>query len=1246
MTKSSFLKYTLPFFTAWIGLTAGLNAQVNNPRVTNTAFLEKNGIELREKSTAQRTVALARAKEKGWPVSIRRQNGRILVLQRIDALGLPIYYATDNNALSAITTGTNTLYTGGSLGLSLSGSSLTGTKAALWDGGAVLTNHIEFGTGRVEIKDNTTATSTHSTHVAGTMIASGINAAARGMAYALPKLSSFDFTNDNAEMSANAATLLISNHSYGVIAGWDLNTDVSPQRWEFYGRAGANEDYKFGYYDDDAAAWDRICYNAPYYLPVKSAGNNRSVNGPAVGATYYRYNTAGTFINAGPRPTGISSNNGYDIISTSGNAKNILTVGAIGPLSGGPASASTAAITSFSSWGPTDDGRIKPDLVGNGSNVTSTSDASVNAYITYSGTSMAAPNVSGSLLLLQELYSQKNNGAFMRAATLKGLAIGTAADAGNAGPDYIYGWGLLNMQEAATLILDNGTKSRMTENALAQGQSQDLVVIASGNGPLKATISWTDPAANPVTTENALNNPIARLVNDLDLRVIQGSSTFTPWILNPASPSTAATKGDNFRDNVEQVLIADAVPGRSYTIRVSHKGTLQSGPQAYSLILSGIGGSNYCSSAPTSSADSKITNFSLSNINNTTATGCSTYSDFSSMSINLEKGVSYPLSLSLGTCGNNFNKVAKIYADWNGDGDFTDAGELIGTSTVISAAGTYTTTITVPGNVNPEHYSLLRVVLVETSDAGTVNPCGNYAKGETQDYRIKFLTPAVDPGIKAIVDPTATLCANTAQTVKVTLKNYGAQAVSNLPVMVVVRENTTIVATLIGTFTGTLASMAESSFLLPGSFNAEAGKSYSITASITQAGDADAGNNQLSTNVQVNMPPIVSADSKAYFCNSFNSYALTSSGQGTVYWYKTANATVPFAYGSAVTTMEAPENNTYYAGLNDYRSEAGPKTKATFPSGNYNSFDPAVLVTTLAPVVIESARLYIGNSGRIKFSVINGLGVEVSSNTLSVTATRTTPAAGESTNDANDQGQVYPLNLTFPTAGNYTITLEYFDGATIFRNYPVTTQYPYASALDLLKITGNTAATNSGAYYYYFYDIKVKSTGCSSTEKIAVPLTSSTITNINGELSVSGTGTYQWYLNGVLITGATAKTYKPLQNGKYTVDVTVSGGCVLRSGEYTYTNISTNAGELDINLKAYPVPTDGELNLNFSIPVEGDFTIVLSNMMGQQVFKESRANYLGFFSTRIKMNHLTNGVYILTVRSGNKKFSRKVTLIK
>jgi hypothetical protein len=1245
-----FLTITLFFLVSFTSYAQILN------KATNVAFLRENAAVLQEKIDINRQAAFSLAKEKGWETLRVTKSGAVIALQGVDELGLPIYYITDNNTTAAATTRTSKLYSGGGLGLTLSGSTIPNDKVAIWDGGAILTTHTEFATARIKAKDNGTTISSHATHVAGTIMASGIYAAAKGMAFGLPQLSAFDFNSDVAEMSANAATLLISNHSYGSLAGWQYNSDVTPARWEFYGSAGTNEDFKFGYYNSATRDWDQICYNAPYYLPVKSAGNARNENGPAVGEPYYRYNTSGVMASAGNRPEGIYSNNGYDIISTYGTAKNILTVGAINPLPFGPTSTASIQISGFSSWGPTDDGRIKPDLVGDGVNLTSTTSSGTTAYATLSGTSMSSPNVSGSLVLLQELYSQKNAGAFMRSATLKALVLGTATEAGaNPGPDYIYGWGLLNVEEAAKAILSKNAKSLINESNLAQAATQTINMVASGNGPLIATICWTDPEATPVSTATALDNTSLRLVNDLDISIKDDqNNTYRAWVLDPSNPSAAATTGDNFRDNVEQVYIANAIPGKNYTITISHKGTLVRGPQAFSLVVTGIGGAMYCASAPSSASDSKITNFKLSSIDNTSGPGCTTYSDFTSKTINLERGKTYPLSLTLGTCGANFDKIAKVFIDWNGNGDFNDNEELIATSNVINATGSFTTNITVPETVNVNNFSLLRVVLTETNTATAVSPCGTYAKGETQDYRVNFVNPALDVSLKTLVNPIAAICANTDQKVTLTLKNNGTQTLTSIPITVSITENSTLIATLNATFTGSLSYLNEVDFTLPTGFNAQAGKTYSLTANTNLTGDVVTSNNQILANFQVSIAPVASTGT-AFLCTNLNSYTLSAdaAASSTVFWYKNLNDINPIAFGRATTTTTTPNtNNGYYAGINDFKADIGPKTKSEIGDGGYNQFTPGISVSTLVPITLESARLYIGNSGQIRFTAVNNSGIAVSSVLLNVTATKTVPATGVAVNDPADQGHVYTLNLALPSAGNFTINIEYLNGATIFRNNNASavTAYPYQTTLNLFSITGNTAELDGNpnyfkGFFYYFYDLKVKAGGCLGGSRLEVKLNTPIISQTGNILNSSAQTGNQWYLEGELIAGATNANFTPLKNGKYTVDVLTASGCLMRSNEFVVTSVKIK-NPTGIDLKAYPVPTKSDLTLSFEVAQKEKVKIQISNLLGQVVFTEDKINFTGIYTNKINLSAFSGGIYLLNVQVGSKMYTRKISVVK
>ena len=1196
---------------------------------------------------ASHTRALALAPTHNWFVRRQIKNGGIITLQGVNKLGFPIYLRTDNNIIAAATTGTNLVQPGGSLNLNLSGSStaLNG-KLAIWDGGSVYAAHQEFAGKTITIHDNSGIID-HATHVSGTMLAKGVYAPAKGMAFNASTLQSYDFDNDVAEMTKAASGLLLSNHSYGDIAGWDFD-DVANQ-WDWYGLPGDTVDYKFGFYDERTMQFDSIAFSAPHYLIVESAGNSRAYNGPDIGQDYYGFKslTDQTFVDKGPRPATISSNSGYDIIATTGNAKNILTVGAINPLPYGPSTSSAISIASFSSWGPTDDGRVKPDIVGDGVNLLSTGSSSPTSYIVLSGTSMSAPNVTGSLYLLQEYYEQQNNGKFMRAATLKGLACHTAFDAGNVGPDYIYGWGLLDMKKAAQALADNGTKSLVQENILQQGAKQTFNVTASGNGVLAATISWTDPAGTP-TAEGTINSRVPKLVNDLDIRVSDGTNIFLPWILDPDNPSAAAKTGDNHVDNVEQVYVAGAVAGRAYTITVTNKGTLKGGSQNYSLIVTGIGGAAYCASGPLSNADSRVNNVTFSNINYTQTSGCTTYSDHTNLTAQLEQGKTYPLSITLGTCGANFNKAAKVYIDYNNDGVF-EANELVATTGIINATGTYSTNVTIPATVVPGNYSIMRVVLTETGDTSVIKPCGNYAKGETQDYRVQFLQTSIDAGITAIVNPAASgSCAGTPQ-VTVTLKNYGGVAISNIPVTVNITAPDNTVTTIKQTYTGTLQPLEEDNFTLNSTFNAVAGATYTIVALTSLAGDAVSTNNQATQTVVVSQPP-TPGNLSAYYCVDSKQYQLAGSGDGELLWYQNIGDATPLAYGSPALVTSPPVNNTYYAGLNDFTGTVGPANKNVFTGGGYNQFTPYVTVTTKIPVVIQSARLYIGNSGKITFTVGDVNGETVSSTTIDAIATRTNPQPGAVADDPNDPGAVYNLNLLLPAAGTYYINISYDNNATIYRNNKGITGYPFTAG-GIFSITGNGASdsatdtTTYKGYYYYFYDMKVKSAGCASAARQPVVISKPMITQSGTVLSSNFTSENQWYSGSGQIAGATNATYTPTKSGTYSISVTLANGCRIVSDSYVYVMPGGGKGSnSDIGLVIFPIPANNLLNVVFGAKNSDNLTLTLINAAGQTVYTSQQTVTAGNIAAAINVANIPAGSYVLKLLLGQKSYDNKVVI--
>ncbi|TAE89621.1 MAG: PKD domain-containing protein, partial [Bacteroidetes bacterium] len=161
----------------------------------------------------------------------------------------------------------------------------------------------------------------------------------------------------------------------------------------------------------------------------------------------------------------------------------------------------------------------------------------------------------------------------------------TADEAGNIGPDYRFGWGLMNTASAVRFINDSNY-NRLQERTLNNGQSQSLQFSADAGKPLRITICWTDVSGDPVSA-NFLDNSTRMLVNDLDIRLVRNSDNtlFNPYILDPANPNAAATTGDNIRDNVEMIHLAAPQAG-NYTLTISHKGLLSGSNQKFSLLIS------------------------------------------------------------------------------------------------------------------------------------------------------------------------------------------------------------------------------------------------------------------------------------------------------------------------------------------------------------------------------------------------------------------------------------------------------------------------------------------------------------------------------------------------------------------------------------------------------------------------------------------------------------------------------------
>jgi hypothetical protein len=632
----------------------------------------------------------------------------------------------NGNATSALVSNVTPLFSA-PYGLSGKGVILSSFELAAADG-----SHKEFG-GRLDVHASGGIASDieHATHTSGTMIASGVDPAARGMA---PQATMVQFNARDGFLTPKskvAATYhaVADNNSWGFVFGWTQD-DSADWVW--------NEGDEFiAGYDDTCAALDHIT-RASELLFVHSAGNEGNNPGPGLTpfvhyhvdddgdadkSKVYCYSANGSGTDCPTQCSGAqceilhhATHNPYGSLGMTAAAKNVIAVGATD---------SQKTVASFSSRGPTRDGRIKPDLTARGLGTYST--VPNNTYARKNGTSMAAPVVTGITALFTEQWRLLFNGANPSAATIKTVLIAGADDVGLPGPDFTYGFGFTNAQAAIDLIrADNNTGSRIRTGQLTQGQSFEVPIAVGTAGPLRVVAGWSDPEVLNLTPVDVSLNA---LVNDLDLKVIDpNGNTVLPYVVDASQPTTPATRGVNILDNTEEVEIANAAPGTYRAVLTAKRMGGVDPAQQFVLVTKG---GAMGQAAPTCSDlyepnDTEATSFgSLVRGTTIAARVCSaTDADFYNVRVNSSGVVSFTVTAS--------DTPLKV----------TILGSGIVPNTVTLAAGETRTISTNAGNGTGQPINPASVVVVKVEANGSV--------GSTGGYTLTPAYPAIAPRGRAV----------------------------------------------------------------------------------------------------------------------------------------------------------------------------------------------------------------------------------------------------------------------------------------------------------------------------------------------------------------------------------------------------------------------------------------------------------------------------------------------------------------
>jgi hypothetical protein len=785
-------------------------------------------------------------------------------------------------------------------------------------------------------------------------------------------------------------------------------------------------------------------------------------------------------------------------------------------------------------------------------------------------------------------------------------------------------------------------------------------VIASGNKPLKATLAWTDVKG---TIETSLNDTTRRLINDLDLKITKDSITYYPWKLNPKVPEDPASKQINSVDNVEKAEIDSTLVGTSYTITVNHKNNLVRGQQAYSLIISGAGGTAYCTSSATSAAGTRMDSVTIAS-KVFANTGTKQYIDNSNIIINAESNGTLPISIKLGSTDASDNtRFLKVFIDYNNNGVFED------TETALTSAalknGTYTGVINFPSNLVIGKITKLRMVVTETDASANVKACGNYTNGETQDYTLKVINPTNDLQISEIVNPIAGLAKRDNQYITAKIVNLGSTAQTNLPLSLVVKKGSTIILSINETFTGRLNGQESMNYTFQKSINIAANETYSFTATVNLASDQQKANNSINATI-VSAAESAAPVATATNCNGSLTLAVSSpSATANYIWYDSANLQNPIALGASPAGSTSSKNKLYVT--QGYQSVVGPLTNTTLGSGGgYNSFaGNFVKINAGGPLNIETVKLYTGYPGKVDF-ILASFGsfsadgttysyYPLQTTSLNVPASSPLPVVASSSSGTpyveGDTGRIYAINLKIAQAGDYIIIIK-CDSATVFRNSGLKDPtYPIGPS-KIFSYTGNSVQTASGNYqnyFYFFYSTQIN-TGDAMSAATEVPVKTADKPSFiftDTTLKSTSAATYQWYLNDETIVGATNQNYRPSTNGMYKV-ATKLGTCTSVSDSRLI--MVTAIEEAPVKEISLRISSDDYIEnmikgssffVQFSnIQTEG-ITLDIMNSMGNTVFhKENLINQRS--PQKININNLTTGVYFVKIYANKKVYVQRV----